>query len=292
MFSGSIVALITPFTQSGQIDIGALQNLVEWHIEQGTDAICCCGTTGEAPTLSEEEKLVVMKACVDAAKKRIPVIAGTGTNCTRRSLEMTLKAKTIGVDAALVIVPYYNRPTQLGVVAHFREVAKAKLPMIIYHHPKRTGIAVEPRTFSMISQIPEVIGIKEASSNISVYDQIASSTSLPMYSGDDMLTVQMMQHGAKGVISVIANVIPKQWKEIIDLCKQKNWDEALKKEKRLVSLLNTLSLEPNPQCIKYAVSHIGKCSERIRLPLLEPSGYVKNLIENALLEVTSTLAPQ
>ncbi len=167
MFRGSIVALATPFTASREIDFPALEALVEWHVQEGTDALVICGTTGEAPTLSEEELLKVFKCAIAVAKKRVPIIAGTGSNDTKKTLHLTKEAKTLGADAALLIVPYYNRPTPQGCLAHFAEVAKAGLPLILYDHPGRTGVKLSSKTLLQILEIPQVVAIK-ASADIEV----------------------------------------------------------------------------------------------------------------------------
>ncbi len=286
MFFGSLVALITPFTENNEIDQKALRELICWHIENKTDAIVCCGTTGESPTLSDDEKLEIYKICVEEAKGRITVIAGTGTYNTKHSRELTKKAKELGVDGALIVVPYYNRPTQQGCIEHYKEIAKENLPMIIYHHPGRTGVKLKPETFAELEKIKNVVNIKEASGDFDYAVEIMNHCSIPILSGDDLLTLTLMERGAKGVISVIANIIPNEWKKLTEWCLIDNFDEALRIHNKYESLNKAMLLETNPQCVKYALSLLKKCRSSVRLPLLKP---VKSSQEKIYEEITKCL---
>lgn len=268
MFHGSIVALVTPFTQQGEVDLATLENLIEWHIEEGTDAIILCGTTGEAPTLSDQEQEALFRRAVQVAHGKIPLIGGTGTYDTRKSVEKTKQAKEIGLDACLVIVPYYNRPTPEGCYIHYQHVARIGLPVIVYHHPGRTGVTLSAGALTDIAKIPNVVAIKEASGGLELIKEL--DVDIPIFSGDDTLTLSMMELGAKGVMSVIANLIPKEWKEFVSTLEKKDFVQGRVLHEKYLSLCNTIALEPNPQGIKYAMSLIGKCPSSFRLPLIEP----------------------
>ncbi len=277
MFLGSAVALITPFDEENQIDILSLQNLIEWHIEEKTDALVVCGTT---PTLSDEEKDIVIETAIKTAKGRIPIIAGTGCYDTKKTIEATQKALSKGVDACLVIVPYYNRPTPKGVVEHFKKVAALGLPTIVYHHPVRTGTTLTLSTLIELSQIPHVVGIKEASGKVDLCLNLSAYTYV--YAGDDQLTIPMMATGAKGVISIVANLFPKENKHLTQLCLQNRFSEALEIARTFSRLNEALVSEPNPQCVKYALHLMGKCLPHLRLPLLMPEEKTQETLKNAL----------
>jgi len=270
MFCGSIVALATPFTKDNEVDFAALGSLIEWHYAEGTAAVVLCGTTGEAPTLSHEEQIKVIKEGVKISKGRIPIIAGTGGYDTRSSVMKTNEAKECGADACLVVFPYYNRPTPEGCLAHFTEIGKLGFPMIVYHHPGRTGIKLPAKMLAKISQIPSVVAIKEASGDLDYAIEVMQTTLKPLLSGDDALTIPLMASGAVGVISIVANVIPREWVKLTDFLAASNLSGAQEHFKRFYSLCKAMVLETNPQCVKYAMSLMGKCQAAMRLPLLEP----------------------
>jgi len=270
MFKGSIVALVTPFTQNGDIDDLAFKELVDWHAEQGTNAIVCCGTTGEAPTLSSEEQLHIFKMAFDVSKKRVPIIAGTGTYDTRKTVERTRQAKELGVDGCLVVVPYYSRPTPEGCIAHFTEVDKVGLPTIVYHHPGRTGIRLSAEVLAKIAELSSVVAIKEASGGLELIQEIQQISDIPIFSGDDTLTLAMLELGAVGGISIVANLIPQEWSEMIQSFLRGDKERAKELNALYEPLFQSMVLETNPQCIKYALSLLGKCNPHLRLPLLEP----------------------
>jgi 4-hydroxy-tetrahydrodipicolinate synthase len=284
MFKGSIVALVTPFTKDNKIDEKALKKLVDWHIENKTDAIVCCGTTGESPTLSDEEKLLVTKICVKRARGKIKIIAGSGTYNTSKSLELTKKIKGLGASGALIVVPYYNRPTPFGIIAHFKEIAKLNFPLILYHHPGRTGVKISIETFKKLLKVKNIVAVKEASSDLDFIFNLQKNFSTPILSGDDNLTFKIMKNGGDGVISVAANIVPKVFKELVTNCLSKNFKEAEKISKKYKKLCDAMVLETNPQCIKYAMSLMGLCTPFMRLPLVEPKREVRDKIKKVLLE--------
>ena len=282
MFHGSIVALVTPFRCDQKIDEKALRYLVQWHIEKKTDAIVCCGTTGEASTLSEEEKLNIFDICIQEANGKIPIIAASGSNDTKKSVLLTQKAKEMGVSGCLAIVPYYNRPTQLGCLSHFRCIAEIGLPVIVYHHPKRTGTKLLPETFAQLEKIENIVAIKEASSDLSFIEKVQKKCSLPILSGDDILTYSLIEMGAVGVISVVANILPEKWKEFIVLCCKGERKQAFNLHKKFLDINESLSLETNPQGVKFALSLMKKCQLFLRLPLLEPTPFAREKIQQSL----------
>ncbi len=282
MLDGSMVALITPFTNENKIDDETLYDLVRWHVAKKTDAIVCCGTTGEAPTLSKEEKIRVIKMCLEAASGEIPIIAGTGSYSTKSTIEMTSKAYDLGVDACLVVVPYYNKPTQEGCILHFEEVNKVGAKIIVYHHPGRTGVNLTLSTFALLEEMKNIIAIKEASSDLDFAKGLIEKNSLPVLSGDDSLTFPMMKYNAKGVISVVANCIPSKMKQLVKACKKKDYLKAKAISDEIEPLCRAMALETNPQCVKYALSIMGKCLPHLRLPLIEPSEMNKTIIQKAI----------
>ena len=274
MFKGSVVALVTPFDEEKKIDKKALEDLVLWHIERGTDAIVCTGTTGECSTLTNDEKLEVLQICLSVANKKIPIISGTGTNDTMQTCFLTRKAKEYGAAGVLVVAPYYNKPSQEGLYAHYMEIAKIGAPVIVYHHPGRTGVTIEIDTFEKISKLDNIVAIKEASGDLLFVEKLLKKTSLPILSGDDLLTVEIMKRGGAGVISVVANIIPSIWKQLTKLCELNNFEEAGSLLEKHRNICDVMFLETNPQCVKYALSLMGRVKSIFRLPLLEPS--IKN----------------
>jgi 4-hydroxy-tetrahydrodipicolinate synthase len=272
---GSIVALVTPFQDSGEVDYKALEDLILWHVEEGSDGIVLCGTTGEAPTLSHEEKMEIFRVGVKGAKGKVPLIAGTGTYNTRQTVQDTESALKIGVDAALIVVPYYNRPTPEGCLAHYAEVSKVGLPLIIYHHPGRTGVKLSVDTLAEICSLPNIAALKEASGFLEITKELKSRVSVPIFSGDDPLTLPLMELGAAGVISIVANLIPRAWKKLVQ-------DVDITIQDKYADLCKAMVLETNPQCVKYALSLLGKCKPYLRLPLVEPRPSTKEAIEAAI----------
>jgi len=270
MFKGSFVALITPF-KNGKIDEERLRELVEFHIKNGTSGIVPCGTTGESPTLSHEEHKRVVRIVVEQAKGRIPVIAGTGSNSTAEALDLTMDAEESGADAALLVCPYYNRPTQEGMYLHFKEIAtKVKIPIIIYNIPSRTGANLEPQTLARLNaDCPNITGVKEASGNL---DQVSMIINLCkkdfcVLSGDDALTLPIMSVGGKGVISVVANILPAETEQMVRKFLEGDVAGAREMHYRLLPLVKALFLETNPVPVKTAMALLKMDSGELRLPL-------------------------
>jgi 4-hydroxy-tetrahydrodipicolinate synthase len=271
MFSGSLVALVTPF-KNGKIDEKRLAELIEWHIRSGTHGIVPCGTTGESATLSHEEHTRVVKLVVESVKKRVPVIAGTGSNCTAEAIRLTREAQEVGADGALMISPYYNRPTQEGIYQHYKAVAEAVsgFPIIFYNIPSRTGSNIEPHTMARLAEIDNIVGVKEAAGSIDQVLNIFSTCGdrLAVLSGEDSLTFSMMSLGGKGVISTAANVVPQEMAELANACLTKQWDKAARLQLRLIPLIRALFIETNPIPVKTALALMGRCELELRLPLV------------------------
>lgn len=271
MFQGSIVALVTPFKQ-GELDEKALRDLVEFHIAEGTNAIVPCGTTGESATLSHEEHCRVIEIVIDQAKKRLPVIAGAGSNSTKEAVFLTEHAKKSGADAVLSITPYYNKPTQAGLYQHFKTIAEqVDIPVVLYNVPGRTGVNMLPDTVIELSKIKNIVGVKEASGSLDQAGAILQHTddSFDVISGEDSLTFPMMAMGAKGVISVTANVAPKKMAQMCKAVLENNMIEARKLHYELIDLSKAVFYETNPIPAKKAVYLMGLIENEIRLPLVE-----------------------
>ncbi len=267
MFSGSIVALITPF-RDGQIDEKALAGLVDFHVANGTSAVLPCGTTGESATMSHEEHLRVIRIVVEAAAGRVPVIAGTGSNSTLEAIHLTTEAARLGVAGALLVCPYYNKPTQQGLYLHYRKIAEqVDIPQIVYNVPSRTARNIEPETIARLAELENVVAVKEASGSLDQASQIARLCDLTILSGDDSLTLPLMSVGARGVISVAANVAPSRTAALCRAWLGGDAAEALKIHLELLPLFKALFVETNPIPVKAAVAATGKVAEEYRLPL-------------------------
>jgi 4-hydroxy-tetrahydrodipicolinate synthase len=269
MFKGSIVAIVTPF-RNGAVDEEKLRELVEFQIAGGTDGIVPCGTTGEASTLDYEEHDRVIQIVVEQVNKRVPVIAGTGSNATHEAIEMTEHAKKLGADGALLVTPYYNKPTQEGLYRHYKAVAEAvALPQILYNVPGRTGVNLLPETVARLAEISNIVAIKEATGSLQQASEVLAlcGDKIDVLSGDDFITFPMMACGAKGVISVVANIMPKEVAALVDAFFAGNWEEARKLHLRLLKISNAMFIESNPVPVKAAVALMGKASDEVRLPL-------------------------
>ncbi|NPB07033.1 MAG: 4-hydroxy-tetrahydrodipicolinate synthase [Aquificae bacterium] len=270
MLQGSVVALITPF-KDGQVDYQALANLIEFHVKAGTDAILVCGTTGESPTLTFEEHEKVIEFAVKQARGRIPVIAGTGGNATHEAIRLTRHAQEAGADAALVVVPYYNKPTQRGLYEHFTAVAKeVDIPVVVYNIPSRTCTEIAPDTLLKIRKTCEnVVGSKESTGNMDRISELISKLGdeFTVLSGDDSLTLPMMALGAKGVVSVANNVVPERVKRLTDAALRGDFNEARRLHYELYPLFKALFIETNPIPVKTALWMMGMCEKEFRLPL-------------------------
>jgi len=271
MFSGSLVALVTPF-KNGKVDEERLADLIEWQIRNGTQGIVPCGTTGESATLSHEEHTRVIRLAVEVTKKRVPVIAGTGSNATAEAIRLTREAQEVGADGALMISPYYNRPTQEGIYKHYKAVAEAvrRFPIIFYNIPGRTGSNIEPLTMARLAEIDNIVGVKEASGSIDQVLNILSACGdrLAILSGEDSLTFSMMSLGGKGVISTAANVAPREMADLVNACLGTQWERAAQLQIKLLPLIRALFLETNPIPAKTALSLMSKCELELRLPLV------------------------
>lgn len=286
IFKGSAVALVTPFTETG-VNLKELRRLIDFQIENGTAALVICGTTGEPSTMSKEEKRLVIKTAVEHTAGRVPVIAGTGGNNTAAVAEDSVAAKELGADALLLVTPYYNKCSQEGLVRHFFKVADAaKLPMIIYNVPGRTGLNVLPKTYVRLMENPYIVGIKEASGNMAQVVEIARLTHgrLDLYSGEDALTVPMMAVGGKGVISVLANVAPKETAEMCAAFFAGNTDKAGELQRRYNPLIDALFSDVNPIPAKTALNMMGYQAGPLRLPLCEMSPALEENLKTRLTE--------
>ena len=270
---GSMVAIVTPFRHD-DVDDAAFKRLIEMHIEAGTTALVPCGTTGESATLSFEEHDRVIDLAVQAARGRIPVIAGTGSNNTREAIRLTRHAKETGADAALLISPYYNRPTQRGLYLHFKAIAEAvDIPLVIYNIQSRTAVNIEPETFAQLAAIKNIVAVKESSGNLEQMSRILQLTNgkLTLLSGDDGLTLPALAIGGRGVISVTANLVPRDVAAMVKAFLAGRNDEALQWHQRLLPLTKALFLETNPIPVKTAMGMLGMIAPELRLPLCEMS---------------------
>lgn len=270
-FSGSLVALITPF-RDGKVDEAKLRDLVEFHVKNGTDAIVPCGTTGESPTLTHDEHKRVVEVVVQAAAGRIPVVAGTGSNSTHEAIDLTAHAAKAGADGALMVAPYYNKPTQKGVIAHYKAVAESvDVPIIIYNIPGRTGMNILPETLATLaSDCSNIVGVKEATGNLEQMTQtiLACGPDFTVLSGDDTLTLPLMSVGGKGVISVIANIVPGETAELTHAALDGDWKRARELHLRLFPLSQAMFIETNPIPVKEAAAMMGLIrTAEYRLPM-------------------------
>ena len=269
MFSGAIVAIVTPF-KKGKVDEEALRKLIEEQIAAGTDGIAPCGTTGESTTLSHEEHDRVIEITIDAARKRVPVIAGTGSNSTAEALRLTRHAWEAGADAALMVCPYYNRPTQEGLYHHYRTIAEeVPIPIIIYNIASRTGVNMLPETLARLAKIPNIVGVKEASGSLKQMSDVIQlcGPDFAVLSGDDIFTLALLAIGGKGVISVISNVAPADMAAMVDAFAAGDLQKARALHYRMSPLIDALFIETNPIPVKAALSLMGKIDYELRLPL-------------------------
>ncbi len=283
LLSGSMVALVTPF-KDGVLDEARLRELVEFQIENGTSAIVPCGTTGESPTLDYDEHKRVIEVVVQTAAGRTSVIAGTGSNSTAEAIMLTKHAEKVGADAALVVVPYYNKPTQEGMIAHFKAIAASvSFPIVIYNIPGRTGVNMLPETVAQLSSVRNISGIKESTGSLDQASDIMKLCNIVVLSGDDALTLPLMAIGARGVISVAANIVPKQLSQLVGNALNGNFDAASKIHYQLLPLFRNLFVQTNPVPVKAAMAMMGMISEELRLPLIKLSDSFRPKLK-ALLE--------
>jgi 4-hydroxy-tetrahydrodipicolinate synthase len=287
MFQGSIVAIVTPF-KKGKVDEKALGDLIEWHISQGTDAIVPCGTTGESSTLDYKEHYRVIDLTIKTVNKRIPVIAGTGANCTDETIEITKHAKKSGADAALLVSPYYNKPTQEGLYRHYKAVAeKVDIPIVLYNVPGRTAVNILPTTVARLAEIKNIVAIKEASGDMKQVSEIIRlcGNKITVISGDDFTTLTLLALGGKGVISVSANVAPRAVSNMCSLWMKGQLDKAREIHFKLEPLNASMFIETNPIPVKTALAMMGKIQEEFRLPLCEMAPANKEKLRKVLTDL-------
>ena len=285
MFRGSIVALVTPF-RNGAIDEGALQSLVDWHVEQGTHGIVPVGTTGESPTLSHAEHERVVEVVIEAVARRLPVIAGAGSNSTAEAIGLARHAKQAGADAILVVTPYYNKPTQAGLYAHFRAIHDAvDLPLVIYNIPGRSVVDMTVETMADLARLENVVGVKDATCDLvrPLLTAQACGDGFCQLSGEDGTALAFLASGGHGCISVTANAAPRLCAEMHEAWQRGDPIEALAIQRRLTPLNKALFVETSPAPVKYALARLGKCSAAVRLPLVEPREATKQAVEAAMI---------
>ena len=287
MLKGSLVALITPMKADGAVDFERLRSLIDWHIDAGTHGIVSMGTTGENSTLSVEEHLAVIEATVKHAAKRIPIIAGAGANNTREAIELSSEAEKIGADYTLSVVPYYNKPSQEGIYQHFKTIAEAcSIPMIIYNVPGRTVVDMSNETILRLAHIPNIVGVKEASGDIArALDLFKHAPdNFAVYSGDDPTAMPFLLCGGHGVISVAANVAPKEFSQMCTEAMAGNIAQARHLNNQIMPVYDVMFCEASPAPAKWAVQRLGKCEAHVRLPIVELSQTGQQKVEQALRE--------
>ncbi len=271
MFTGSIVAMVTPF-RDGVVDFDKLEELVDYHVENGTNAIIPCGTTGESPTLTHSEHGEVIGKVIEVANGRIPVIAGTGSNNTSEAVSLTRHAKKAGADGSLIITPYYNKPTQQGLYDHYKAILdEVDIPVIIYNVPSRTGVSISPETVARLFEFKNIVAIKEATGDIDQASQIINLCDITVLSGDDSLTLPIMSIGGKGVVSVVANILPGEISELTSSILKGEIENSQRLHKSLFPLCKAMFIETNPIPVKTAMKLLGRLNGEMRLPLCNMS---------------------
>ena len=284
MFQGIYTALITPFS-NGKIDEKAFQSFVEWQISEGVHGLVPCGTTGESPTLSHEEHNRVVAMCIEVAKGRVPVMAGTGSNSTEEAIMMTKHAKQAGANGALIVAPYYNKPTQEGIYQHYKAIHDAvEIPIVIYNIPGRSVINITDDTLARLSALPNIVGVKDATGDLARPYTLRAlqKKKLALLSGEDMTAVAFNASGGQGCISVSSNIMPKRCAEVQEACLAGDYAKALTLHDTLVALHNVMFCETSPAPVKFAASLLGKCKPDVRLPLVQVSDINKNQITQVL----------
>ncbi|HXE29691.1 MAG TPA: 4-hydroxy-tetrahydrodipicolinate synthase [Stellaceae bacterium] len=284
MLKGSLVALITPF-RDGKVDEKAFQSFVEWQIEQGTEGVVPCGTTGESPTLNHAEHKRVVELCVEVAKGRVPVVAGTGSNSTEEAIDFTRHAKQVGADAALVVTPYYNKPTQEGLYQHYKAITEAvDLPIIIYNIPARCVIDMSVATMARLAKLSNIVGVKDATNDLArpLRTRAAIGADFSMLSGEDVTAIAFMGQGGDGCISVTANVAPRACADMHQAWRRGETAAAMKINERLLPLHDALFCETSPAPVKYACSLLGKSTPDVRLPLVPASAQAQEQVRTAM----------
>lgn len=285
MLTGSMVALVTPFTKHGNVDYSLLAELIELHIKQGTDAIVAVGTTGESPTLSHDEHVDVVRATIEIADGRIKVVAGNGSNSTAECVQLTERMAGLGVDGFLNVTPYYNKPSRAGLIAHYKAAAEASdIPQILYNVPGRTCCDLSTEMVAELAKIPNIVGIKEATGDVSRVKPLkqACGEDFILLSGDDPTACEFLLNGGDGVISVTANLAPKAIKALVDVARQGDSEKAHAIDAPLRELHDKLFIEANPMPVKWAMARLGWINEFYRLPLTSPELESQKAIETAL----------
>ena len=283
MFEGAYTALVTPFSKAGDVDFGKLRELVEFQIKNGIDGIVPVGTTGESPTLTMEEHIRVIEEVIRTVNKRAKVIAGTGSNSTAEAIELTRHARDAGADGTLQVTPYYNKPSQTGLIRHFSAIADLGLPVVLYHVPGRTSCGIDLDTVVSLSKHPHIVAIKEAGGSVDRVSYLARCSSLTILSGDDMLALPMISVGARGVISVASNLIPKAVSDLIHAALAGRWEEARRIHWAYHELFTNLFVETNPVPVKTAMAMKGMIEETCRLPLCELKETSRTLLRETLI---------
>ena len=284
MFKGSFTALITPF-KDGKFDETSFRSLIDFQLKSGTHGLVPTGTTGESPTLSHEEHIRIVEVCIEQANKKAPVIAGTGSNSTEEAIYLTKHAEKAGADAALVVTPYYNKPSQEGLLQHFTKIANSvDIPIVIYNIPGRSIVDMSNETMSKLFEVKNIVGVKDATGDIPrvYFTRSKVGNEYNMLSGDDSTTLAFMTYGGHGAISVTSNIAPKLCSDFHSLCMDKNFYEASLINDKLMPLHRALFLESSPGPVKYAASKLDLCSEEVRLPVTKINNDTKKIIDNAL----------
>ena len=285
MFKGSITALITPFDQNGEIDWPAFDNFVEWQIDQGSDGVVPCGTTGESPTLSHEEHKQVVKRCVEIVNKRIPVIAGSGSNNTNEAIDLTKEAKEDGADAALIVTPYYNKPTQDGLFAHYKKINDTiDIPVIIYNIPGRSVVDMSVETMARLAELSNIVGVKDATADLARPLELRNKVGekFCQLSGEDATATGFLAQGGHGCISVTANVAPALCAQMHQAWQNNDIAEMVRCRDLLAALHKSLFVESSPAPVKYAASQLGLCTDTVRLPLVKATESCCAIVDDAL----------
>jgi 4-hydroxy-tetrahydrodipicolinate synthase len=285
MFEGAYTAIVTPFNRDGAVDFGKLRELIEMQVKNGIDGIVPVGTTGESPTLDYEEHEKVVEISVEAARKRIKVIAGTGANSTREALELTRHAIQAGADGTLQVTPYYNKPNQAGLIKHFSAVADLGLPTVLYNIPGRTGREIDVNTVVELSKHPKIVAVKEAGGSVDRVSAIVTRCKIEVLSGDDSLTLPMMAVGGVGVISVASNVAPKAVADMVHAALKGSWSEARALHQKYYRLFTDLFVDTNPIPVKAAMAMMGLIEETYRLPLCETSDANRKKLAECLRQI-------
>ena len=292
MFSGAFTALVTPF-KNGEVDVEAVESLVEFQIEGGIDGLVPCGTTGESPTLSEEEDRLVIETVVRVTAGRVPVVAGTGSNNTASAIKYTKMAEEVGADGSLQVAPYYNKPTQEGLFRHYAAIAEnTSLPLVLYNIPGRTNVTIAPETITQLAEIPNIVGVKESTLSMNMVSDIRRlcGEEFDILSGDDPMTLPLLALGGTGVVSVASNIAPGAVSDMVAAMNSGDLARGRELHYRLLPLIRALSVETNPIPIKAAASLLGLCSDELRLPLVPMSGEnLRNL--QTVMEGSATLLP-